>query len=591
MSDERVQRKLAAILAADVVGYSRLMGLDEVGTLSRLKQCRREVVDPKVAAHHGRMFKLMGDGALIEFASAVDAVRCAIDIQEDMAARNAQLPEAEHLLFRIGLNVCDVIVEGDDIYGSGVNIAARIEGIAEPGGICLSRTTRDQVRDRMSVRVDDMGGQNLKNISRPIQVFRVLKDGEPASAAPAEDPPPAATEETPEGISIAVLAFDNISEDDGQDYFSDGICEDIITDLSKVSDLHVIARNSSFAYKGKSVSIPDVARELGVGYVLEGSVRRAGDRVRVNAQLIDGTNGGHVWAERFDRDLTDIFEVQDELTRNIVDALKVHLSPEDNDRLSRKSTIDFDAYTLFLRAREQTWQHSRQTHAEARKLLETALEIEPGYAAAEALIAFTYAIDYVNGWTDDPDATLSTARQRAEKAVALDSEDAYARFALAVACIWGRDLDRALAEAEICLTLMPNSPEGCLALAHAQIFDGNAETALQSLDTYMRLDPHYPDQTLQFLAEANISLGRFEDAASALNQRLKRDPQSVIGHALLASTLGNLDRIDEARGVLDRLFQLAPDFSIERRRNILPFRNPADFERRLDGFKKAGLDV
>ena len=585
MSDEPVQRKLAAILAADVVGYSRLMGADEVGTLTRLKACREGVVDPKIASHRGRMVKLMGDGALIEFASAVDAVRCAIDIQEGMAARNADLPDAEHLEFRIGINVGDVIVEGDDLYGDGVNIAARIEGIAPPGGICLSRTARDQVRDRMSVRVEDMGEQTLKNISRPIQVFRVLCDGEEAS--PVSRAPAAAA--SGEQVSIAVLAFDNMSQDPEQEYFSDGMGEDIITDLSKVADLHVIARNSSFAYKGQSVSIPDVARELGVRYVLEGSVRKAGNRVRVNAQLIDGTNGGHVWAERFDRDMTDIFEVQDELTRNIVDALKVHLTPDDNDRLAHKTAIDLDAYTLFLRAREQTWQHSRETHIEARRLLESALQIEPAYAAAEALIAFTRVIDYVNGWADDPDASLATARERAEHAVGTDPEDAYARFALAVACIWGRDLDRALAEAKICLSLMPNSPEGCLALAHAQIFDGNAATAIDTLDTYMKLDPHYPDQTLQFVAEAYISVGRFEDAASALKQRLKRDPQSVIGHALLASTLGNLGRIDEAREMLDRLFRLAPDFSIERRRKILPFRNPADFERRHDGFKAAGL--
>lgn len=591
MSDERVQRKLAAILAADVVGYSRLMGLDEVGTLTRLKKCREEVVDPKITSHHGRMVKLMGDGALIEFASAVDAVRCAIEIQEDMTTRNAELPEAERLLFRIGVNVGDVIIEGDDLYGGGVNIAARVEGLADPGGICLSRTARDQVRDRMPIRVEDMGEQNLKNISRPIQVFRVLGEDEEAPPPGEMNKPRAADSRPAEQNSIAVLAFDNMSQDADQEYFSDGIGEDIITDLSKVSDLHVIARNSSFAYKGKSVSIPDVARELGVRYVLEGSVRRAGNRIRVNAQLIDGTNGGHIWAERFDRDLTDIFKVQDELTRHIVDALKIHLTPDDNDRLAHKSAINFDAYTLFLRAREQTWRHSRAGHIEARQLLERALQIEPDYAAAEALIAFTRVIDYVNGWADDPDTALSTARERAEHAVQTDPEDAYARFALAVACIWGRDLDRALAEAEICLTLMPNSPEGCLALAHAQIFDGNADTALDTLDTYMRLDPHYPDQTLQFVAEANISLGRFDDAASALKQRLKRDPQSVIGLALLASTLGNLDHLDEAREMLDRLLRLDPDFSIERRRKILPFRNPADFERRLDGFKKAGLDI
>jgi len=548
MSDERVQRRLSAILAADVVGYSRLMGLDEVGTLARLKSCRAEVIDPHVAGHGGRMVKLMGDGALIEFASAVDAVVCAIEIQNDMAERNAGLPEAERILFRIGINVGDIIVDGDDIYGDGVNIAARVEALAEPGGIHLSHTAWDQVRDRIPISIEDAGDQSVKNIARPIRVFRVILNddvpsGSGARAGTAIKAPPV------KKSSIAVLAFDNMSGDADQEYFSDGIGEDIITDLSKLSDLHVIARNSSFAYKNQSISIPAVAAELGVRYVLEGSVRRAGNRVRVNAQLIDGENGGHIWAERFDRDLTDIFAVQDELTQHIVAALKIHLTPDDEDRLAHKTTIDIDAYNLFLRAREQTWFHTRLGNIEARKLLESALEIEPEYAAA------------------------------------------HARIALGVASIWSRDLPRALAESERCLALQPGSPEGCLALAHAQIFDGQAEAALDTIDTYMKLDPHYPDLTLHFLAEAHISLGQYEDALAALLRRLERNPTSATGHALIASCYGNLGRIDEGRAALDSLHRIDPDFSIERRRNTLPFRNPEDFERRIDGMRKAGLNV
>lgn len=595
LSDERVQRRLAAILAADVVGYSRLMGLDEIGTLARLKSCRREVVDRHVAGHNGRMVKLMGDGALIEFASAVDAVVCAIEIQNDMAERNAGLPEAEKILFRIGINVGDIIVDGDDIYGDGVNIAARVEALAEPGGIHISRTARDQVRDRVPIRIEDAGDQSVKNITRPIRVFRVVLDDdgateakagtEQANAAPAPAPPRI------EKSSIAVLAFDNMSDDADQEYFSDGIGEDIITDLSKLSDLHVIARNSSFAYKNRSISIPAVAAELGVRYVLEGSVRKVGNRVRVNAQLIDGLTGGHIWAERFDRDLTDIFAVQDELTRHIVSALKIHLTADDQDRLAHRETIDIAAYNLFLRAREQTWHHSRLGNIEARKLLESALEIAPEYAAAHARIAFTRVIDYANGWAEDADASLQAGLERAEKAVALDGEEPQARFALGVACIWNRDLARALVESERCLALQPGSPEVCLALAHAQIFDGQAEAALTTIDTYMKLDPHYPDLTLHFLAEAHISLGQYEDALAALLRRLERNPTSATGHALIASCYGNLGRIDEGRAALETLHRIDPGFSIERRRKTLPFKNPEDFERRVDGMRKAGLDV
>ncbi len=612
MTEERVQRRLAAILAADVAGYSRLMGTDEAGTLARLKGSRGAVVDPAVARHGGRMVKLMGDGALVEFASAVDAVACAVDIQAEMAARNAGLPEDRRILFRIGINVGDVIVDGDDLYGDGVNVASRVEALAEPGGICISRSVRDQVRDRMPLRLEDRGEQAVKNIARPIRVFRVLADGEtpspppPApdaaestastaagSAAPSAAPsaPPSAPTAAAGDLSIAVLAFNNMSDDADQEYFSDGISEDIITDLSKLDGLHVIARNSSFVYKGTAVSIPAVARELGVRYVLEGSVRKAGNRVRVNAQLIDSATGGHIWAERFDRDLTDIFAVQDELTQRIVAALRVRLTPGDRDRLTHRATVDIDAYNLFLRGRESTWLHTRGGNIEGRRLLEAALAIEPRYAAAEARIAFTLVIDYVNGWTDDPAGALATGLARARRAVEMDGDEPQARFALSVASIWSRDLDRARAEAERCLALQPHSPEGCLVLAHAQIFSGDAADAIGTLRTYMELDPHYPDLTLQFLAEALISLRRFDEAAAALERRIERNPDSPTAHALLASCYGNLGRIDEGRAMLAKLKRIDPDFSVARRREVLPFRDPAEFELRVEGMRKAGLEA
>src|SRR5271168_2509390 len=341
MAEERLQRRLAAILSADVVGYSRLMGKDEAGTLSRLNALRRKLIDPAIAAHAGRIVKLMGDGALVEFASAVDAVTCAIEIQKKLREHDASSSEANPIQFRIGINVGDIIVEGEDILGDGVNIAARIEGIAEAGGISISEDAWRQVQGKVAANFVDAGEQSLKNIARPVRVYR-LDLASKAATVPQAPFVPAQSDKP----SIAVLAFNNMSGDAEQEYFSDGISEDIITDLSKLSELHVIARNSSFTYKGKPVDLKQVGRELGVRYVLEGSVRKAGNRVRVTGQLIDAASGAHIWADRFDRDLTDIFTVQDELTREIISALKVKLTPEKKERLARKGAIDEEAFDL-----------------------------------------------------------------------------------------------------------------------------------------------------------------------------------------------------------------------------------------------------
>src|SRR5271169_5247852 len=386
MAEERLQRRLAAILSADVVGYSRLMGIDEAGTLSRLNALRRELIDPTIAAHAGRMVKLMGDGALVEFASAVDAVTCAIEMQRQLREHDAGGSEANPIRFRIGINVGDIIIEGEDILGDGVNIAARIEGIAEPGGISISEDAWRQVQGKVAANFVDAGEQSLKNIARPVRVYRLGLAPKAASASE----PPRPTLALPDKPSIAVLAFNNMSGDPEQEYFSDGISEDIITDLSKLSELHVIARNSTFTYKGRPVDVKRVGRELGARFVLEGSVRKAGNRVRVTAQLIDSRSGAHIWADRFDRELTDIFAVQDELTREIIAALKVKLTPEQKDRLGPRNTIDDEAYDLFLRAREQTWHATRSNIIEARNLLERAVTINPDFAAAHASIASSY---------------------------------------------------------------------------------------------------------------------------------------------------------------------------------------------------------
>ena len=585
MVDERVQRRLVAILAVDVVGYSRLMEYDEAGTLARLKALRCLVVDPAVARHGGRVVKLMGDGALVEFASAVEAVTCAMEIQRMVPEQEPDAAPGKGIRFRIGINLGDVIVDGDDIYGDGVNVAARIEALAEPGGIYISRAAADQVRDKIPVAIESCGSQTVKNIARPIEIFALVADrhGQPRAAH-------AAARAAAEKASIAILAFTNMSGDPDQEYFSDGIAEDIITDLAKLSDLHVIARNSSFVYKASAVAVSEVARTLGVRYVLEGSVRKAGNRVRVTAQLIDATTSGHVWADRYDRDLTDIFAVQDELTREIVAALKLKLTRRETERIVGRRFADIEAYNYFLLGREQVWLHTRSGNKNARALMAKVSEMEPSCAAAPAFSAFTLVNDYVNGWAEDPDQALATGLDLAERAVAMDDEDADAHLAMGVALLWSRELDRAFEAAARCLALKPNGAEGLLLRAHVQNFNGDAAEALETLERYMLLDPHYPEIALQFLAESHFSLGRFEVAAETLRRRMERNPDSATAHALLASCYGHLGRIEEGRSAWAQVAKSDPAYSVERRRRVLPFRNPAEFEKRVDGLRRLGLD-
>ena len=593
MAEVRLQRRLAAILSADVVGYSRLMGIDEAGTLARLKAIRRDLIDPLIAAHSGRTVKLMGDGALVEFASAVDAVTCAIEVQKQVQERNAGSPEDSRIQFRIGINVGDIIVDGDDIYGDGVNVAARIQALADPGGIYISRGAAEQVRDKVPIKIETRGEQTVKNIARPIEVFCIIAEDRNAITVAVNKSetdvfqPPMITDKP----SIAVLAFSNMSGDTEQEYFSDGISEDIITDLSKLSEVHVIARNSSFTYKGKSVDVKQVGRALGVRYVLEGSVRKAGNRVRVTGQLVDAASGAHIWADRFDRELTDIFAVQDELTKEIIAALKVKLTPEQKVRLTHKSTIDVEAYNLFLRGREHTWIHTRGGNIEARALLGRAIAINPDFAAAHAYIGFTHVNDYVNGWTDFPERSLQIGLEIAERAIQMDEEEAQGHFAAAVALLWHREHDRALAEARRCVALTPNWAEGHLAIAHILTYSGDAATAVGAIENYIRFDPLYKDIALYFLAEARISLGQFDEAIAALKQRLQRNPNSETSYALLAACYGHLGKTAESQAAWADVMRIAPDFSIERRRRILPFKNPEMFEYRIEGMRKAGLPV
>ena len=589
-------RKLAAILAADVVGFSRLTGADEDRTLARLRALRSDLIDPTIAVHNGRVVKRMGDGFLVEFRSVVDAVRCAIEIQNSMVERNVGLPADRRIEFRIGVHLGDVVEESDgDLMGDGVNIAARLEGIARPGAVCLSEDAYRQVRARFDLAISDLGHTQLKNIIEPIRVYS-MEVGVPAPPKSAAPPAPVAAPKpappaVPQRLSIAVLAFNNMSGDAEQEYFSDGISEDIITDLSRLSRLHVVARNSSFAYKKTAVSVPDVAKALGVRYVLEGSVRKAGNRVRVTAQLIDSTSGGHVWASRFDRELTDIFEIQDELTKEIVGALKCTLTIDEQDRMAQRRNVNVEAFELFLRGREQAWTATRAGTVAARRLLERAVAIDPDYAAAYAVIAMTHMLDYANGFSADPEESLRIGRQFAEKAVAMDEDEPAAHLALSVAYMWHKDLDRAQAQIDRSLAISPNSTDGLRLSAQMQIFGGEPARALETLDAYMKRDPHYPDMALQLVADARYALGDYEAAVAAIEQRLARSAQSETAHALLASCYGQLGRPEDCQREWRETLRLSPGFSMERRRRVLPFRNPEDFERRVEGLRKGGVAV
>ena len=578
-----MDRRLAAIFAADVAGYSRLIGADEEGTLERLKAHRRELIDPTIAEHQGRIVKTTGDGLLVEFASPVKAVRCAIEVQRGMVGRNADVSPQRRIEFRIGINLGDVIVEEGDIYGDGVNVAARLEGIAEPGAVYISRAVRDFVRDQPELVLEDLGERPLKNIAEPVRVFRIASPDRAAGRQPAAGPP------MPDKPSIAVLPFANMSGDAEQEYFSDGITEDLITDLSKVSGLFVIARNSSFVYKSRSAKVQEIGRDLGVRFVLEGSIRKAGNRVRITAQLIDAGSGGHLWAERFDRDLTDIFATQDEVVEKIVGALAVTLTQGEQRRLHRRGTDNVEAYETWLRARESLSRSTRESVAQARALYRRAVEIDPSFAAPHAGLALAGVSDYVSDWAPDPLEALDEAERWARRAVELDDQDPLSHMALGNVALWRRDHARALAEFRRMIDLDPNFAQGHGATGLALMYAGRAAEALEQFAVSMRLDPHYPAILLHFLAQANFSLGKYEVAAEQLLERIARIPGTDSSRMLLAACYGHLGRVEDARSAWAELLTVNPNFSLTQRARVLPYKEPAEFQRIAEGLAKAGL--
>src|SRR5690242_2647234 len=585
MAEERINRKLAAILAADVVGYSRLMAADEAGTLAALKRHRQAVFEPVVAAHRGRIVKLIGDGTIVEFASVVDAVNCALSVQRPGELRDESQPK---IILRIGINLGDVIIEGDDIYGDGVNIAARLEPAAEPGGICISSIVNESIGNRIDVRFQDSGQINVKNIDRPIRIWRWHPDTVNATVTNGRQ---SNTVNHQPHTAIAILPFTNMSGDSEQEYFSDGISEDIITDLSKIADLTVIARNSSFTYKGRSVDVRSIGRELGVQSVLEGSIRRSGNRVRITAQLIDATSGGHLWADRYDRDLTDIFEVQDDVTRRIVEALKVTLSPGEKERLADTKTSNLAAYDYLLRGREFMLgkEKSRETFEQAITYFKRALEHDPNYSQAYACLGFAHIFDYQNRWTDDPDSSLPLAEQYARQALEKDPSEPLARCVSAMSASFAKDLDRAKSEIDLALSLNPN-----LALAHNlsgtnRIYAGQPLEAIPKIEYAMRLDPALSPQFLHFLGMAYLLAGKYETAAALLRQRIVLAPRTDFSRALLASALGHLGEFEEARRVWGELREINPSYTFVEHVGRQPFRREDDVARIAEGLRKAQL--
>jgi len=586
MPEQPTHRRLAAILAADVVGYSRMMDADETGTLAALKRHRESVFDPTVAGYGGRIVKLMGDGTLVEFASVVDAVNCAIAIQRAKKADSAA--GAEGIVLRIGINLGDVIIEGDDIYGDGVNVAARLEPLAEPGGVCISGTVNESVGNRITEAFSDSGEVTVKNISRPIRIWKWHPDGQ-TTDRPTSSQSTSRSSET-DRPSIAVLPFSNMSGNHEEDYFADGITEDIITDLSKVIGLLVIARNSSFAYKEKSVDIRTIGRELNVKSVLEGSIRRTGGRIRITAQLVDAVSGGHLWAERYDRELTDIFELQDEVTGHIVEALKVRLSPAEASRIANIPTSSVEAHDHFLRGRELLLgqKKDRQMFDQVVAYLRRAIELDPNYAEPHAGLAMAHCLDFQNGWTGAPDA-LDLAVHFSELGIEKGPSEPYVHYIAAVIVFWTGDLGKTKHEAELALALNPNYALAYGVRGLADIYAGAPLAAVPYIERAIRLDPAFTQQYLHFLGSAYLVAGKYEEAAVSFLKRIRLSPQTDLSRGLLVSALGHLGKVDEAQRVWAELHHVNPNYSFDRHIARLPFSNSADADRIRAGLAKAGL--
>jgi len=583
MSEIRTKRKLSAILSADVQGYSRLMSEDEVGTIQKLKQYR-ELMARLIQQYLGRVVDSPGDNLLAEFASILHAAECAVKIQEELKVRNAELHANSRMEFRIGINLGDVVEDEERIYGEGVNIAARMEGLAKAGGICISGAVYEHIKNKLPLDYDYLGEQFVKNITEPVRVYHVQ------TAAKTVVPEPLKEGLSPGRPSIAVLPFTNMSGDPEQEYFSDGIIEDLITDLCKVSGLFVIARNSVFTYKGKPVKVEEVGRELGVRYVLEGSVRKANSKVRITAQLVDAATGGHVWAERYDRDLEDIFALQDEVTQKIVSVLAVKLTEDEQVcRVCKcKDTCNMEAYDYYLRGLEDFLRITKEANAQARKMFEKSMEADPQYAPALSKFGETYLNDWIYGWAHDPQM-LEEAFKLAQRAMALDDSLPDAHCLLGRVYLWKMEHQKAIAEVEKAISLEPNNADWLENLGGILTWAGRPDKAIGLIEKAMRLNPKYPAFYLWGLGHAHFLMKQYDEAISAFKRALNVNPNYHPSHFYLAAGYSELDQKEGAQTQVAELLRKWPTGCLEAAKQRLPYKDQAVLERILKAVGKAGL--
>ena len=583
-------RRLAAILAADVAGYSRLMASDETGTLALLRKLRTEVIEPQIARYRGSIVGSAGDSLLVEFASAVSAVQCAVEAQDGLAEHNSKVPEDRRMVFRMGVNLGDVIAESDTIHGDGVNIAARLEKLAEPGSVCIGRNVYDQVKGKLDYEYSDLGEQRVHNIPEPVHAYRVGSSklvSDAASKTSTKDVLP-----LPDKPSIAVLPFQNMSGDPEQEYFADGMVEEIITALSRMKWLFVIARNSSFTYKSRAVDVKQVGREMGVGYVLEGSVRKAGNRVRISGQLIDTATGAHLWADRFDGELADIFDLQDEVTASVVGAIAPRLEQAEIERAKRKPTESLDAYDYFLRGMAAFNQWTRESNNEALPLFYKAIERDPNFAAAYGLAARCYVRRQSAGWVTEPAHEIAEATRLARRAADLGRDDAVALCSagLALAYVAG-DLEDGDALIDRALVLNPNLAAAWIFSGWVKAWFGEPEVAIERATRAMRLSPHDP---LTFVVQAAIAAahffaGRYAEALSWAELSAREQQDYTFSTSVAAASAAVLGNHVAAGKAMARLRRLMPGLRLSNITNLFPIRRAEDFERWAESLRKAGL--
>jgi adenylate cyclase len=579
-----MERRLAAILAADVAGYSRLMGVDEEGTHRDLKAHCHELIEPKIQQHRGRIIKNTGDGFLAEFTSVLDAVRCASEIQHGMTARNAEVLDDRRIEFRIGVHQGDIITDGGDIFGDGVNVAARLEGISDPGGICVSGRVQEDVRGKLDLTLDDIGEQQLKNIERPVRVYRILSENKAPRSRPALA--------LPDRPSIAVLPFQNMSGDPEQDYFADGIVEEIITALSRFRQLFVIARNSSFTYKGRAADVKEVGRELGVRYVLEGSVRRAANRVRITAQLIDAKTGGHLWAHRFEGTPEDIFDLQDQVTASVVGAIIPKLEEVEFNRIKLKPTESLDAYDYYLRAMTPFNQWTSQSIEEALKLFSKAIELDPEFAPAHGLAAWCYTRRKQSRWMKDHPHEMAELERLARRAIVLANDDAIALYSGGWALVHvAGSIEEGAAAINRALTLNPNMTNAWHVSGWTNIYIGDPDKAIEHFARAMRLnplDPIFERMQIGTIA-AHLVAGRYEQSSLFAEAALQQHPNYLPLLRVAAASYALAGKTTVAKKAVARICQLDPTSPLSRAVDFAPFRRPEDISMYRGALQKAGL--